>query len=645
MKKVLSIIALAVLSFTGNTQVCNVSVSPAADTTICPGDSVFISVVASITSGTQSFSFNAGVLPPGWAVGGGTNFGAPCGQNGSGTAYYWASTAGTGTPFMSTAAYDISCGGDLVFDMAYSIQGNAAPCEGPDLANEGVEVQYSLNNGLDWFPITYFNPGGFQEPQNPQTTGSVATGPTAYTTWNTYTVPIPAAAYSTSTMFRWIQENSSGANFDNWGVDEVFVNAGPCNSAFVNWSNGLMDTTSFWAVPNADTNFVALVYDTLGVLQCTSDTLNIFVHQNTMTYDLVDSVFAVCPTDSFDVEVLNFANALTPFTTSWSTNSTTNPTTIGTNGNKQDTILYYVDVTDGCGYVTTDSIVMIVNQTLTVDEVITGPASACAPDGYVSAIVSGATTNSGQPLYEWTGPGNPGAYNIDGTVLANIPTGWYYFTVTDDVCTEYDSAFVDITNPPIASFTGAPLSGCAPLNVTFTNTSQNSTSFEWDFGNANVVTVSNMNNQVETFISSSTVMLVAFDDANCSDTSYLSVAVTPCGCTDPTATNYNPLASIDDGTCIYPTPTVTSPNVFTPNDDNANDVFELTVTNASNVDMVIVNRWGNVMIEKSGLDTTWDGTNPAGDPAEDGTYFVKYVVTGIDGSTQIEGHSFIQITR
>jgi gliding motility-associated-like protein len=155
-----------------------------------------------------------------------------------------------------------------------------------------------------------------------------------------------------------------------------------------------------------------------------------------------------------------------------------------------------------------------------------------------------------------------------------------------------------------------------------------------------------MNNQNETFLSSSTVMLVAFDDAMCSDTAFVSIAVTPCGCTDVTATNYNPIASIDDGSCIFPVPVVILlPNVFTPNDDNMNDVFEMTVLNASNIELVIVNRWGNVMLEKSGLDTTWDGTSPSGSPAADGTYFVKYVITGIDGLTKIDGHSFVQIER
>ena len=47
------------------------------------------------------------------------------------------------------------------------------------------------------------------------------------------------------------------------------------------------------------------------------------------------------------------------------------------------------------------------------------------------------------------------------------------------------------------------------------------------------------------------------------------------GCTDPTADNFNPLATVDDGSCFYPDPVVEAPNVFTPNDDGNNDDFEL----------------------------------------------------------------------
>jgi PKD repeat protein len=48
--------------------------------------------------------------------------------------------------------------------------------------------------------------------------------------------------------------------------------------------------------------------------------------------------------------------------------------------------------------------------------------------------------------------------------------------------------------PPTASFSGTPLSGVAPLTVTFTNTSTHATSYYWDFGDGNFSTSTDPNN-------------------------------------------------------------------------------------------------------------------------------------------------------
>lgn len=40
----------------------------------------------------------------------------------------------------------------------------------------------------------------------------------------------------------------------------------------------------------------------------------------------------------------------------------------------------------------------------------------------------------------------------------------------------------------------------------------------------------------------------------------------------------------------------------------------------------------------------WDGKSPNGSDAEEGSYFYKYVATGINGD-KVEGHGFIQLVR
>ena len=203
--------------------------------------------------------------------------------------------------------------------------------------------------------------------------------------------------------------------------------------------------------------------------------------------------------------------------------------------------------------------------------------------------------------------------------------------------------FVDILNPPIASFSITPDFGCTPLDVTITNNSQNASTFEWNFGNGQQVTVNNTNSITQTFTEDAQIQLTA-SEGNCDDVAFLPVLISVCGCTDPIAINFNPLAEVDDGSCIPPTPTVEVPNVFTPNNDGDNDFFFLNATNALNIDLTIINRWGNVVFEGSGINPAWNGKTDNGNEATDGVYFYKYVLQGYQDAI-LEGHGYLHLQR
>jgi gliding motility-associated-like protein len=76
-------------------------------------------------------------------------------------------------------------------------------------------------------------------------------------------------------------------------------------------------------------------------------------------------------------------------------------------------------------------------------------------------------------------------------------------------------------------------------------------------------------------------------------------------------------------------PQVVIPNVFTPNNDDVNDWFGITANVEAEANLVILNRWGNVVFEKSFVTTPnnfqelWDGTSAGSVPATDGVYFYK----------------------
>lgn len=109
------------------------------------------------------------------------------------------------------------------------------------------------------------------------------------------------------------------------------------------------------------------------------------------------------------------------------------------------------------------------------------------------------------------------------------------------------------------------------------------------------------------------------------------------GCTDPNALNFSPFANIDDGSCLYYDPCdeqdipVYVPNVFTPNGDGINDVWQI-VTNSDcwlSWDVKIFNRWGNMIYEMNSPDQVWDGTVIGSDRiVSDGVYVCRIIARG-----------------
>jgi gliding motility-associated-like protein len=346
-----------------------------------------------------------------------------------------------------------------------------------------------------------------------------------------------------------------------------------------------------------------------------------------------------CATDSVLVSA-SASGLFPPFTYSW-TGGQTGPTAYfpTIQGTMTGTVDYYVTATNSCGYSNTDTVTITLNQTLAVDTIWMGPAT-CQPTGYVSAFISGQT---GVPFYTWNGPGANNPSFIDASVWDNLSSGWYYLHVTDNVCEVFDSMFVDILNPPIAQFSATPTSGCSPLSVTIVNVSQNASNFAWDFGNGSTATVTNMDPQNQIFAQSGVIRLIA-SEGPCADTAYQAITISICGCTDPLGTNYNPLATVDDGSCEYPIPTVEVPNVFSPNDDDANETFFLTTTNSTSITLTILNRWGNTVFENTGVNPAWDGKSQSGADCQEGVYFCKYRVDGLNGFF-LEGHGFLHLVR
>ena len=354
-----------------------------------------------------------------------------------------------------------------------------------------------------------------------------------------------------------------------------------------------------------------------------------------------------CATDSIPL----FASAsggYAPYDYEWTTLSGSpagTGDTISGSISQNGTVSYLVTATDNCNFSGTDTVTITMNQTLAIDTMGTEPSS-CQPTGVVWGLAAGTT---GIPSFNWTGPGSNNTNFIDASVWEDIPSGWYYFTVTDDVCSVNDSVYVDLLDPPIAEFTATPLSGCSPLEVTITNNSQNGTVYLWNLGDGTINTTTDLSGFTHIFENPTqnegfTIQLIVQQGPFCSDTAVAGIITTVCGCTNAEADNYNPNATVDDGSCIFPNPVIEAPNVFTPNQDGLNEVFELEWKNLKSLRLIVLNRWGNVVYDETSEDLintvpSWDGGK-----AEEGVYFYKFQGVGITGQ-ELEGHGFIHLVR
>jgi gliding motility-associated-like protein len=88
------------------------------------------------------------------------------------------------------------------------------------------------------------------------------------------------------------------------------------------------------------------------------------------------------------------------------------------------------------------------------------------------------------------------------------------------------------------------------------------------------------------------------------------------------------------------------PNIFTPNGDQVNDIFKMDFDVFNGYHYVILNRWGNVMVEKDNHTGTilWDGLTQSGKPANDGVYFYKITGTRYD-DVVISVHGNVTLVR
>jgi len=188
----------------------------------------------------------------------------------------------------------------------------------------------------------------------------------------------------------------------------------------------------------------------------------------------------------------------------------------------------------------------------------------------------------------------PGCYDVSLFVEENGCSNT--MTLTDYIC---------VQNDPLASFTVSPQS-FTDVNqlVNFTNNSQGAVEYIWDFGDgfsSQTWAPSHLYSETEAGVF---ITLIAISDFGCIDSTQVFIP-------------------FDEQEIFY------VPNTFTPDGDNFNQIFTPVFYSGFdpyNFEMLIFNRWGELIFETHDSEKGWDGSyGLSGADAQDGVYTWKII--------------------
>jgi gliding motility-associated-like protein len=255
------------------------------------------------------------------------------------------------------------------------------------------------------------------------------------------------------------------------------------------------------------------------------------------------------------------------------------------NASPVTTTTYSVIVTDGCGSPADTSVSTVVVNQLPQPLFTSDEQAGCAP---LCISFTNATSNTAACTWQF-GDGGMDTTNCNVTWCYDVP-GTYYplLIVTDNNgCTGSTTAnfVIDVYPSPLAGFYFTPQDATL-LNpqINFVDQSQNSVQWQWSFDQS---AVSTLQNPVYTYEDTGTFVVeqVVYNSFGCTDTAYMEVTI-----------------GLDA--------TLYIPNAFTPNGDGLNDVFLPMGVGADeeNYELLIFDRWGNLIFNSVTWGEGWDGT-------------------------------------
>lgn len=260
--------------------------------------------------------------------------------------------------------------------------------------------------------------------------------------------------------------------------------------------------------------------------------------------------------------------------------------------------LYIAEVNDGCSDPQIDSVFIELLPPIQTN-VTTSDTLCIGEIGWVTAEV----TNTGTYALTWT----EDDLETD-TLFAGAGSG-VLIHVEDLVegCTYDTLALVPNYSPVSALFSPNPNADCIAFEanpITFLDLSQFGLSGTWEFGDGSSAPYEPGSNPEHVYDTPGEyeVFLQIENEGACLD-------------------------SLTLGICILPPSAIFVPDIFSPNDDGANDILYVRGRGITQMSFVVYNRWGEAVFESNNPDEGWDGFH-RGSAASSGvyTYVLKALV-------------------
>jgi len=304
-------------------------------------------------------------------------------------------------------------------------------------------------------------------------------------------------------------------------------------------------------------------------------------------------------TNTIDVEILSGAGG---YSYLWYVDGTQEGTGATFDIQTYETAEVSVLVTDACNSSDDDAMTITIPD-VPIDVVTSADTSVCVNGS--AQVWALATGGEGGFTYDWT----PGGQNGDVLNLSQLAGSNTYTVIATDICGDEETASVEVIVMPITAdftaeeigaslfeFIATPEPACNPEDCQYT--------YLWDFGDDFTAEGETVEHQFDGF-AQYTTMLTVVNEIGCTSNAYYLV-------TAPVI--------------IY------IPNSFTPNGDGINDVWLVQGANIREFELLVFNRWGDVVFQTTDVTTPWIADNDSGEYfVPNGVYNYLVKVKGYEG--------------